>query len=143
MGATITGYWPGITAADFEGMPGFFNDYHAYAAWVAERESQDEILDAIIALGCGSLLTVRTEGLSEGLVDWVEPSALESAALRLRDLVRGHDRRTDAIVASYEANANGIDDPADELCRDLEDIAAIARYAASRGATTMTLDVNW
>ncbi len=143
MGATITAYWAGITAVDLDGMPGFLNDFHAYAAWVAARENHPEVLRAISALECGSLLTVRTEGLSDDLVDWVEPRALERAALRLCDLVRAHDPRTDAIVASYETNASGMDEPADELCRDLEDVAAIADYAARRGATTMTLDVNW
>jgi hypothetical protein len=39
MGATVVGYWRGITDEQLDSQPGFWDDCQAFANWMAERES--------------------------------------------------------------------------------------------------------
>lgn len=143
MGASIGGYWPGITEDQRDSMPGFWNDDRAFGGWMANRVEQPDVLAAVRALGCGAVLTYTTEGIADDDVEWVTPAQLKAAALALRDLVERRDPRTMVIVDSYAKDANRIDPVQAEFARDLADVATIADYAASVGATRMTLEVNW
>ena len=143
MGASISGYWPGITEDQRESMPGFWNDDRAFGNWMANRVEQPEVLTAVTELGCGAVLTFTTEGVPDTDVDWATPEDLKAAALKLRELVLGQDTRTKAIVESYAQDANQIDPVHEELARDLADVAQLAEFAASQGVHTMTLEVNW
>lgn len=143
MGASVNGYWPGMTESQLDSQPGFFNDCKAWGNWMAERENHADVLTSIGDLGAAALLSYKTDGIEDDEVDWVTPAALEAAAVRLRTLVLDADPRTDSIVATYSLSANGVDPVREELARDLEDIAAIARFARGHGATRMTLEVNW
>lgn len=143
MGASVSVFWPGITETQRESQPGFFNDCKAWGNWMAERESHDDVLQAVRDLGVGALLTFKTDGVEDSDVDWVTPAALEEAACRLRDLVLAEDPRAGSIIATYSASANGVEPVRVELAKDLEDIAAIARFARAEGASRLTLEVNW
>ncbi len=143
MGASVSVYWPGITDFQVESQPGFFNDCKAWGNWVAERENHDHVLKAMRDLGVGALLTFKTDGVEDSEVDWVAPAALEEAAVRLGSLVLSADPRTNSIVETYSASANGVDPVREELAKDLDDIAAIARFARAEGASKLTLEVNW
>ena len=143
MGASVCGYWPGITEDQRDSMPGFWNDDRAFGNWMANRHDQPEVLAMVKSLGCAAVLTYTTEGLADDDVDWVTPTDLKAAALALRELVERQDPRTRVIVDSYAKDANRIDPVHGELARDLADVATIAEYAAGEGATRMTLEVNW
>ena len=143
MGASVCGYWLGITEDQRDSMPGFWNDDRAFGNWMANREEQPDVLAMVRSLGCGAVLTYTTEGLADDDVDWVTPADLKAAALALRELVERQDPRTRVILDSYAKDANGIDPVHAELARDLADVVTIADYAAGEGATRMTLEVNW
>jgi hypothetical protein len=143
MGASVAAYWPGITEADMESMPGFFNDDRAWGNWMAEREDDPRVRDAVARLKAHAILTYKTDGLDDEDVDWVTPEQLRLAALALRTAVREKAKETIPILETYERNANRIDPVSDEFVQDLDDIIAMTKWAEERGATKMTLEVNW
>lgn len=143
MGASVIAYWPGITEDQMESQPGFYNDDKAWGNWMAEREDEPEVLNAIRRLGADALLTYTTDGMEDDDVEWVTPGQLHDAIQRLRHAVKEKRPETRVILETYERNANGIDPVEEEFIRDLEDIEAIARWAEGQGAEQMTLAVNW
>lgn len=143
MGASVTAYWPGMTEHQQGTQPGFYNDDRAWGNWMAERDGDPAVLDAIRRLQADAILTFKTDGWDDEDVTWVTPGELREAAARLRDAVRVGASEIRTILASYERNANRIDPVAEEFVRDLDDIDAMTRWAESEGATAMTLEVNW
>jgi len=143
MGATVIAYWPGITEQQFDSQPGFRNDDRAWANWMAEREEEPAVYEAIRKLNAEPILTYKTDGVDDEDVDWVSPQQLRDAATRLRESVLAGSPETLVILETYERNANRLDPVTDEFIRDLDDIVAIANWAEKEGATRMTLDVNW
>ena len=143
MGATVVAYWPGMTVAQAETQPGFFNDDRAWGNWMAERDGDPAVADAIRRLNADAILTVKTDGWDDDDVTWVSPGELRDAALRLREAVRAGAPEIHVILASYERNANRVDPVPEEFIRDLDDIDALTRWAEAEGATKMTLEVNW
>jgi hypothetical protein len=143
MGASVIAYWPGITEGQVESQPGFYNDDKAWANWMAEREDEPEVLNAIKRLGADAILTYTTDGMEDEDVEWVSPKRLRDAIRRLREAIK--DKRPEAkiILEVYERNANGIDSLDKEFIQDLDDIEAIANWAEEKGAERMTLAVNW
>lgn len=143
MGASIVAYWPGMTADQAETQPGFYNDDRAWGNWMAERDGDAAVADAIRRLKAEAILTFKTDGWDDDDVTWVSPQELCEAAARLREAVLAGSPETPVILASYERNANRIDPVPEEFIRDLDDIEAITRWAEAEGATKMTLEVNW
>jgi hypothetical protein len=143
MGATVVAYWPGMTEEQMEAQPGFYNDDPAWGNWMAEREGDAAVSDAIRRLNAEAILTVKTDGWEDDDVTWVSPQELRDAAVRLREAVRVGSPEIRVILASYERNANRADPVSEEFIRDLDDIAALTRWAEAEGATRMTLEVNW
>jgi hypothetical protein len=143
MGASVIVYWPGITEAQIESQPGFYNDDKAWGNWMAEREDEPEVLDAIKRLGADAILTYTTDGMEDEDVEWVSPKQLRDAARRLREAIKDKRPEAKAILETYQRNANGIDPVDKEFIRDLDDIEAIANWAEKEGAERMTLEVNW
>mgnify|MGYP000368440525 CR=1 FL=1 len=143
MGASINAYWSGITEEQLESQPGFYNDDKAWGDFMAEREGEPEVLEAIRKLNAAALLTHTTDGMTDEEVMWVSPSELRNAAKNLREAIQAGRPETKVILETYERNANDVDPIADELIQDLNDIEAIADWAESEGAKQMTLEVNW
>ncbi len=143
MGASIVAYCPGITDEQLESQPGFYNDDKAWGDFMAERENEPEVLEAIKKLDAGAILTYTTEGVDDEDVDWVTPNELSEAAKYLREAIQAERPETKIILSVYERNANGVDRIADELIQDLNDIEAIANWAEAEGAERITLAVNW
>ncbi len=143
MGASVNAYWPGITEEQLESQPGFYNDDKAWGDFMAERENEPEVLEAIKALNAGALLTYTSDGIADEYVDWVTPNQLRESAKNLREAIRAGRPETKVILSTYDRNANGIDPVADKLTQDLNDIEAIADWAEAEGAELMTLEVNW
>lgn len=143
MGASINAYWYGITEEQLESQPGFYNDDKAWGDFMAERENEPEVLEAIRKLNATALLTHTTNGMADEEVLWVSPSELRNAAKNLREAIQVGRPETEIILEIYERNANDIDPITDELIQDLNDIEAIADWAESEGAKQMTLEVNW
>jgi hypothetical protein len=143
MGASIMAYWPGITAEQFESQPGFRNDDRAWGNWMAEREGEPAVYDAIKTLQAEAILTVKTDGWDDADVSWVSPQQLRDAATKLREAVRAGSPETGIILETYARHANRIDPVSEEFIRDLDDISAITRWAEEEGTTRMTLKVNW
>jgi hypothetical protein len=124
-------------------QPGFYNDDRAWGDWMAEREGEPAVTDAIRRLKSEAILTVKTDGWEDDDVTWVSPHDLREAAVRLREVVRAGTPEVRVILASYGRNANRIDPVPEEFIRDLADIEALTRWAEAEGATKMTLEVNW
>lgn len=143
MGASVNAYWPGITEEQLESQPGLYNDDKAWGDFMAERENEPEVLEAVVKLNASALLTYTTDGVADEDVDWVTPSELKEAAKNLREAVQAGRPETKIILNTYGRNANGVAAAADELIRDLNDIEAIASWAEAEGAELMTLEVNW
>ena len=143
MGASINAYWSGISEEQLESQPGFDNDDKAWGDFMAEREGEPEVLEAIRKLNAAALLSHTTEGMTDEEVMWVSPSELRNAAKNLREAIQAGQPETKIILEIYERNANEVDPVADELIQDLNDIEAIANWAEAEGATQMTLEVNW
>lgn len=143
MGASVMVYWPGITEDQIESQPGFYNDDRAWGNWMAEREDEPEVLNAIKRLGAEAILTFKTDGMEDEDVEWVSPRQLRDAARRLREAVKDQQPEAKAILETYERNANGIDTVAEEFVQDLDDIEAFVNWAEEQGAARMTLAVNW
>lgn len=143
MGASVNAYWPGITEEQLESQPGFYNDDKAWGDFMAERENEPEVLEAVVKLNASALLTYTTDGVADEDVDWVTPGELKEAAKNLREAVEAGRPETKIILNTYGRNASGAEAAADELIRDLNDIEAIANWAEAEGAELMTLEVNW
>jgi hypothetical protein len=143
MGATVIAYWPGMTEDQAEAQPGFYNDDRAWGNWMAERDGDPAVSDAIRRLKAEAILTVKTDGWEDDDVTWVSPKELRDAAVRLREAVRAGSPEIRVILASYERNANRVAPVSEEFVRDLDDIETLARWAEAEGATKMTLAVNW
>jgi len=143
MGATVIAYWPGMTEAQLESQPGFYNDDRAWGNWMAELENETAVGDAIRKLKAEAILTYKTDGMDDEDVSWVSPQQLRAAATRLCEAVRAGSPETRIILEVYERNANGIDPLAREFVRDLDDIITMTNWAEQEGATRMTLEVNW
>ena len=143
MGASVVAYWTGITDEQLESQPGFYNDDKAWGDFMAEREDEPEVLEAIEKLNAGALLTYTTEGIDDEDVDWVTPNELREAAKNLREAIQAERPETKIILSVYERNANGVEPIANELIQDLNDIEAIANWAEAEGAERITLAVNW
>jgi hypothetical protein len=132
-----------MTEDQAEAQPGFYNDDRAWGNWMAERDGDPAVFEAIRRLNAEAILTIKTDGWEDDDVAWVSPQELRDAAARLREGVRAGSPDTRVILVSYERNANRIDPVPEEFIRDLDDIEAITRWAESEGATKMTLEVNW
>ncbi|HEX3234570.1 MAG TPA: hypothetical protein VHR41_10270 [Gemmatimonadales bacterium] len=132
-----------MTDDQVEAQPGFYNDDRAWGNWMAEREDDAAVSDAIGRLKAEAILTFKTDGWEDEDVAWVSPQELREAAVRLRAAVHAGAPEMRVILASYERNANHIDPISEEFVRDLDDIEAITRWAEAEGATKMTLEVNW
>jgi hypothetical protein len=143
MGASVIAYWPGLTDEQMESMPGFFNDDRAWGNWMAERDGNARVLEAVRRLMAEAILTLKTDGWDDEDVTWVTPDELKTAAMRLRAAVQAESPEAAVILESYEINANRIDPVAEEFVRDLDDIVAMAEWAKGQGAARMTLEVNW
>ena len=143
MGASVIAYWPGLTDEQMESMPGFYNDDRAWGNWMAERDGDAQVLEAVKRLKAEAILTLKTDGWDDEDVTWVTPDELRAAAMRLRAAVQAEAPEAGVILKSYEINANRIDPVAAEFIRDLDDIIALATWAEEQGATRMTLEVNW
>jgi hypothetical protein len=143
MGASVMAYWVGITEGQMESQPGFWNDCKAWGDWMAERMEHQDVLHAMERLGVSALLTFTTAGVADSEIEWVTPSELERAAIRLRELVLVGDPDTGRIVETYAKSANDVDPVGEEFVQDLVDIAEIARFAQREGVSHMTLEVNW
>ncbi len=143
MGAFVMAYWVGITKEQMASQPGFWNDCKAWGDWMAERIEHQDVLQAMERLGVSALLTFTTAGVADAEVEWVTPSELERAALRLRELVLSGHPDTRRIVETYAKSANHVDPASQELAQDLLDVAEISRFAQREGVSQMTLEVNW
>src|SRR5207249_7905466 len=143
MRASVIAYWPGLTDEQMEAMPGFGNDGRAWGNWMAERDGDARVLEAVRRLMAEAILTLKTDGWGDEDVTWVTPDELRTAAMRLRAAVKAQSPDAAVILESYEINANRIDPVAEEFIRDLDDIIAMAKWAEGPGATRMTLKVNW
>ncbi len=143
MGASVSGYWPGITEEQRDSLPGFDNDCGPWGHWMAERYDHPDVLRALKDLGLEALLSHITDGMNESEVDWVTPDSLMKAAERLRELVVAQDPRVKRIVDTYSLGAIGADPVHEELAQDLADVQFIARCSKEMGISRMTLEVNW
>lgn len=143
MGASVNAYWPGITEEQLDSEPGFTNDYKAWGNWMAERESEPAVSEALGKLKAEALLTYKTEGLRDEDVRWVSPGQLREAAVRLREAVRAGASETAIIIETYARNNRSPHSDAEDFITDLEDIIEITEWAEMEGATRMTLEVNW
>jgi hypothetical protein len=143
LGASIVAYWPGITEDQLDEQPGFWNDDRAWGNWMAERESEPDVMQTIAQLGADALLTVSTDGVDDSDVMWVTPKQLGVAARTLLDAVKEGRPDIDRVLEVYARNANGVEPIDEEFMRDLLDIEQIAHWAELEGADKMTLMVNW
>lgn len=143
MGASVIAYWPGITEEQIDRQPGFYNDDRAWGNWMAEREEEPDVLQAIVDLGAAPLLTVMTDGWGDEDVMWVTPQALRDAARKIAAAMRSDGPGAGRILEVYGRHANGLDPVAEEFLIDLADIEALALWAEGEGTDRMTLQVSW
>jgi hypothetical protein len=143
MGATVIVYWPDITEEQIDSQPDFYNDSKAWGDWMAERESEPAVTDALRKLNAEAILTQTTDGVRDEDVMWVTPAQLRDAATRLREAVRGGSTETRIILETYARNAGSEEEVAEDFVRDLEDIIEMAGWAEKEGASKITLEVNW
>ena len=143
MGASVFAFWPGITAKQLKSQPGFSNDCKAWGDFMGDLVDNAKALKEIEKAGAGAVITFKTQGLEDDDVDWVTPAEVEAAAILLRDLVRKKDRSVRRVLEVYATNANEIDPIHEEMARDLDDIAEIARWAKKAKTKRMTFDINW
>lgn len=146
MGWSIHLYWPGATAQQGAGHPGFFNDDHGWASFMVAVDEDDAAAELLIELGYDVLGAavfeeMDDEGRTEALVP---PAEFAAAALSFGALVAGADERVAPLVALYAKEAvDGVDGAAEELARDCRDLAAIAKYASDQGAEAMALEYTF
>lgn len=143
MGASVVGFWPGITQEQLADQPGFFQDCKAWGDWMAERFTHPAIISLHKSLGVEALLSYTTDGMKPSEVAWVSPQQLALAANRLRDLVLTGDLRVQPMLRVYAEHANDVDPVDQEFAQDLLDVAAIAQFAMECDVSKMTLEVNW
>jgi hypothetical protein len=143
MGASVNVYWPGITDEQIESQPGLTNDDKAWGNWMAEREDDAAVQDAIKRLNAHAILTCKTDGWEDEGVTWVSPQELRDAAARLRDAVQAKASDAAVILDSYELGANAGSRVAEMFIEDLNDIVEIANWAEAQGTKRLTLEVNW
>ena len=143
MGASVIAYWPGITDEQIESQPDFYNDNKPWGDWMANREEDPAVADAIRKLNAAAILTYKTDGLEDEDVEWVTPQQLREAAMKLREAVQAGLPETLPILKTYEKSAIGMDPLASEFVQDLDDIINLTNFAEEEGATRMTLEVNW
>jgi len=143
MGASVSGYWPGITQEQLESQPGFWQDCKAWGDWMAEREKHLDVLKALAVLRVEAVRTCKTAGMDDSQVQWVTPHALAADAMWLRHGILVRAPGTKRIIETYALRANGVDPVEQELAQDLLDVAAIARFAVQQGVPRMTLEVIW
>jgi hypothetical protein len=143
MGASVNAYWPGITEEQLDSQPGFWNDDKAWGNWMAERDDDADVQDAIRRLNAQAILTCKTDGWDDEDVTWVSPQELRAAAAKLRDAVRSKAPEAAVILDSYELGANAGSKVEETFMKDLEDIIEIANWAEAQGTKRMTLEVNW
>ena len=143
MGASVGGYWPGITSEQLENEPGFFNDCKGWGDWMAERYNHPTLIALHKELGVEALLSHTTQGMKASKVAWVSPEQLRAAATRLRELVLAKDSRVQPMLEVYAVNASDLEPVDQEFAQDLLDVAAIAEFASENGVSKMTLEVNW
>jgi hypothetical protein len=143
MGASVIAYWPGITDEQIDSQPDFYNDNKPFGDWMANREEDPAVLDAIRKLNAEAILSYKTDGWDDDDVDWVSPAQLRDAATKLREAVQAGLPETQIILKAYEPSANRVDPIATEFIQDLDDIINITNWAEGEGATKMTLEVNW
>ena len=141
MGATVVVYWPGITEQQQDEQPPL--DDYTWGNWMAERESEPDVLQAIVDLGAEPILTVTTDGWEDDDVMWVAPQDLRAAARRLGQAVRDDRPGVGRILEVYGRHAVRDEPVAEQFLGDLEDIAAIATWAEEQGTDRMTLYVGW
>jgi hypothetical protein len=143
MGATVIAYWPGITEEQIDSQPDFYNDNKPFGDWMANREEDPAVFDAIRKLNAEAILSYKTDGWDDDDVSWVSPAQLRDAATKLREAVQAGLPETQIILKTYERSANRVEPIAEEFIRDLDDIINITNWAEGEGATEMTLEVNW
>lgn len=143
MGATVIAYWPGITEDQIDSQPDFYNDNKPWGDWMANREEEPAVYDAIRTLNADAILTYKTDGLDDEDVAWVTPQQLREAAMKLREAVRAGLPETEPILRTYEKSANRSAPLADGFIQDLDDIINLTKFAEEENATQMTLEVNW
>ena len=153
MGAAVIAYWPGITEQQIESQPGFTID-RAWGNWMAVREEEPAVHEAIGALGAEAVLTFKTDGWDDEDVNWVSPEQLREAANKLRDAVRARSPETQVILDTYDRarrpssrrskpDTYAYPPVAEDFILELDDIIKITRWAEEEGATRITLEVNW
>ena len=143
MGATVIAYWPGITEEQTDSCPDFYNDHKAFGNWMANREDNPAVLNAIRRLSAEAILSFKTDGWDDDDVTWVSPAQLRDAANNIREAVQAGLPEAQVILENYELGANRVDPIADEFIHDLDDVINITNWAEGEGATKMTLEVNW
>ena len=143
MGATVLAYWPTMTPEQMYKQPAFpSNDCAAWANWMLEMQKQEN-QTPLKAAGVDALLSFTTEGIKDEEVNWVTPDTLATAALKLCDLLAQAHPAAQCALRAYELDANGVQAVEEEFLTDLQELAALARWAKTQGATRMTLAVNW
>jgi hypothetical protein len=142
MGASVRGYWKGITKEQLESQPGFGNDCKAWGNWMAKREGHPDVVKAVRKLGAAALLVCKTDGMLWFKVKWTTPRDLAQASRRLREIVATGDPKTKRILETYAAYG-GVEDAKEEFAQDLHDIEQLALFAESQGVQKMTIEVNW
>jgi len=106
MGASVIAYWPGITEAQLESQPSFYNDSKGWGDWMAERENEPRALEAVRKLKAEAILTFTTDGVEGEDVQWVTPQELRDAAQKLRVAVSAGLPEAEIILGIYERAAN-------------------------------------
>jgi len=135
MGWSIFVNWRGADEAQQGQHPGFFNDDHAWAEWVCAVSTNPRARKVVEALELTPLLVG-----SDASADAVWPEDVVEAATNLRILVQARDQSVADLVRLYAPACPDPDAPHDSFVQDLEDVAAIARYAKECGAHEMTLE---
>lgn len=142
MSASAAGFFKDLHDLE-DDKPGFSQDCHDWANWMALALCHPEAWRRIQELGLESLFSVFTQGMEEADIEWVTPESILDATLRLSSLIAAEDPRTEAILDSYEAGAADFGHIRERLLIDLHDVAAIAEYARSHGVREMTMEVDW
>ncbi len=151
MGVSILVEWPGSTEDEQGGHPGFENDDHLWATWVVTVIEDPKVAADLRKIGCEVLLRHNTSNLDPNEIGWGSPREFESAALKLRKLVDAKDPAVQTLLDTYRVEwGRLIGEDEDEergaeqwFAQDLQDVAAIAKYAGACGAKKMTLAYYW
>ncbi len=142
MGATIQVLWPGLTESDSADQPAFGQDSRAYAAFMTDVVSSFWLKLQFQLRGLSPLLSFHHVSQREDAIAWTTPAALKQAARKLRDhLLDGTN--FSYTLTDYYRNGPGVEPRHLELANDLTDVMAVADYAAMRGASKLTLTVDW